>query len=80
MWEEVPVAGAVFLEGLVRLVLRVWKDGRLEPPALRELAAAAKVKNVAGATLTGTESKQRRKPPSPPPTFKFPVTSLIGRA
>lgn len=49
--EEVPEAGAVCLQGSVRPVLRLWKDSKLEPPALLEPAAAAKVKNVAGAML-----------------------------
>lgn len=34
-----------------------WKDSKLEPPALLEPAAAAKVRNVAGATPMGTGSK-----------------------
>lgn len=56
-----------------------WKDSKLEPPALLEPAAAAKVKNVAGATLIGTGSKQKRTSPSPPPTFKLPVASLMTK-
>lgn len=74
-------ASSWFLEAVVLLVLRVWRDSELEPPALLELAAAAKVKNVAEATLIGTESKQRRKSPSPTQTFKLSaVATLIGAA
>lgn len=54
-----------------------WKDSKLEPPALLEPAAAATVKNVAGATLIGTGSKQKRTYPSPITTFKLPVASLM---
>lgn len=50
--EEVSEAGAVCWQGSMRLVLRLWKDSELEPPALLEPPAAAKVKNVAGAMLT----------------------------
>lgn len=56
-----------------------WKDSKLEPPALLEPAAASKVRNVAGATPMGTGSEQKRMSPSPPPTFKLPVASLMTK-
>lgn len=78
--EEVPVANAVFLSGHTEVGSKSVEGQQTRTTCAAGTSSCWRVKSVAGATLIGAGSKQRRKSPFPPPTRKFPMASLIGRA
>lgn len=70
-WDSDPTGGGIssrhwISEGTPWVWFWMWNHHNLESPVLLGLAATAvEWRNVAGAVLIGTGSKQRRNPPSP---------------
>lgn len=69
-----------FQADAMRLVLTNEEGQQTRTTYAAETSGCWEGKSVAGATLIGTGSKEKRTSPFCPPTLKFPVTSLIGRA
>ena len=74
------MANAVFPSGHIEVGSKSVEGQQTRTTCAAGSSSCWRVKSVAGATLIGAGSKQRRKSPLLPPTLKFPMASLIGRA